>query len=131
VQAPAHVWGEWDQVRLEQVVTNLVTNAIKYGGEKPIAISVERKGDMARLTVSDQGIGISEADQQRLFKPFERATDLHQGRSLGLGLYLVREIVNAHGGHVRLSSQPGAGTTVVVELPLGLGREIADANILH
>ncbi|WP_437525033.1 ATP-binding sensor histidine kinase [Sorangium sp. So ce726] len=118
VQAERAVVGQWDRLRLEQVVTNLLTNAMKYGAGKPVRIVTDGDGAVARLTVSDQGIGISEADQRRVFEAFERATGLHQAQSLGLGLYLVREIVRAHGGRVELQSRLGSGTTFLVELPV-------------
>jgi signal transduction histidine kinase len=118
VQTASHLWGQWDRLRIEQVATNLLTNALKYGAGKPVRVVADVDGCSARLSVSDQGIGISEADQQRVFEAFERATGLHQAQSLGLGLYLVREIVRAHGGRVDLHSRPGSGTTFVVELPI-------------
>ncbi|XYI02330.1 AAA family ATPase [Sorangium sp. So ce1128] len=123
VQATRAVWGQWDRLRLDQVATNLLTNALKYGAGKPVRIVAGADGVGARLSVSDQGIGISESDQRRVFEAFERATGLHQAQSLGLGLYLVREIVRAHGGHVHLYSRPGSGTTFVVELPIEPGVE--------
>ncbi|WP_438039122.1 AAA family ATPase [Sorangium sp. So ce128] len=118
VQAERAVVGQWDRLRLEQVATNLLTNAMKYGAGKPVRIVTDGDGAVARLSVSDQGIGISEADQRRVFEAFERATGLHQAQSLGLGLYLVREIVRAHGGRVDLRSRLGSGTTFLVELPV-------------
>jgi predicted ATPase/signal transduction histidine kinase len=118
VEAPGPVRGNWDRLRLEQVATNLLTNAFKYGAGKPVRVTVRRVGTLARLSVSDQGIGIPPADQAHIFEPFGRATSLHRQQSLGLGLYLVREIVRAHGGRVDLSSEPGAGTTFTVELPV-------------
>ncbi|XYI02375.1 AAA family ATPase [Sorangium sp. So ce1128] len=118
VQATRAIWGQWDRLRLEQVATNLLTNALKYGAGKPVRIVADADGAVARLAVSDQGIGISEPDQRRVFEAFERATGLHQAQSLGLGLYLVREIVRAHGGRVHLHSRPGSGTTFIVELPI-------------
>ncbi|WP_437574587.1 AAA family ATPase [Sorangium sp. So ce887] len=128
VQAERAAWGQWDRLRLEQVATNLLTNAMKYGAGRPVRIVADADGAVARLSVSDQGIGISEADQRRVFEAFERATGLHQAQSLGLGLYLVREIVRAHGGRVDLHSQLGSGTTFVVELPVEPEGEIGLAQ---
>jgi two-component system sensor kinase FixL len=75
-------------------------------------------GGQARMAVIDEGIGILPADQARIFEPFERASALAQQNSLGLGLYLVRQIVQAHGGRIDVVSQPGAGATFEVWLPL-------------
>jgi predicted ATPase/signal transduction histidine kinase len=109
--------GRWDRLRMEQVVTNLITNALKYGAGKPVRVVVTASASQARLSVIDQGIGIAPTDQQRIFEPFERATTLASGHSLGLGLYLVRQIVKAHNGRISLDSHPGSGATFTVELP--------------
>ncbi len=115
--ADAPVVGKWDRLRLEQVMTNLLSNAVKYGKGKPIEVSVEDLGAAARLVVRDQGIGIGAEDQKRIFEPFQRAAPESGYRGLGLGLYIVRQIVEAHRGSVRVESAPGAGATFVVELP--------------
>lgn len=110
--------GAWDRGRIEQVLTNLVTNAIKYGQGQPIEIDVQRSDEYARVSVHDHGIGISPDDQARVFAQFERAVPQRRYGGLGLGLWIVRQIVEAHGGTVRVDSTPGAGSTFVVELPL-------------
>ncbi|WP_224367147.1 hybrid sensor histidine kinase/response regulator [Hyalangium versicolor] len=107
-----------DRLRLEQVVTNLVTNAIKYGAGRPVQIRVEERPEWAAILVRDQGIGIAPEDQTRIFGRFERATSTQQSQSLGLGLYITREIVTAHGGTITVTSQPGQGSTFQVLLPL-------------
>ncbi len=107
-----------DRVRLEQVLNNLLTNAIKYGGGKPVRLKVEQQPDMAALTVRDQGIGIAPQDQARIFNRFERATTTRQSDSLGLGLYIAKEIVTAHGGTITVASELGRGTAFQVLLPL-------------
>ncbi|WP_317987308.1 hybrid sensor histidine kinase/response regulator [Stigmatella hybrida] len=107
-----------DRLRLEQVLNNLLTNALKYGDGKPVCLRVEEREDMAALQVKDQGIGIAPADQSRIFERFERATTTEQSGSLGLGLYIAREIVSAHGGTITVDSQPGQGSTFQVLLPL-------------
>jgi PAS domain S-box-containing protein len=112
------VRGRWDRLRLEQVVTNLLGNAIKYGAGKPIRIAVERADGTAILTVQDQGIGIDAQKIPRLFGRFERAVSSRSYGGLGLGLYIVRQIVEAHGGNIRVASQVGAGSMFTVELPL-------------
>lgn len=113
-----NVVGYWDRLRIEQVVTNLVSNALKYGSGKPVEVMVSRGGPHAVLTVRDHGIGIEPEQQARIFDRFERAVSGSQYSGLGLGLYIVRQIVEAHGGTVRVESQPGAGATFVVTLPL-------------
>jgi two-component system sensor histidine kinase/response regulator len=107
-----------DRLRLEQVLNNLLTNAIKYGGGKPVRLSVAQQADMAALAVKDQGIGIAPEDQARIFGRFERATTTRQSDSLGLGLYIAKEIVTAHGGTISVTSELGRGTTFQVLLPL-------------
>ncbi|WP_437294541.1 AAA family ATPase [Sorangium sp. So ce426] len=112
------VVGFWDRARLEQVLQNLLSNAMKYGMHQPIHVGVRRQGGSALITVRDQGIGIAEEDQARIFDHFERAVSVRNFGGLGLGLYLVRWIVTSHGGTVRVESKPNAGATFVVELPL-------------
>lgn len=111
------VVGRWDRVRLEQVMASLLSNALKFGQSKPVEIAVGGDGERARLEVRDHGIGIPAADQERIFQRFERAAPVHHFGGLGLGLYIAREIVEAHGGAIDLASAPGAGTTVTVTLP--------------
>ncbi len=110
--------GRWDRLRLEQVLTNLISNAVKYGAGKPVEVSVAAGEGKAELTVRDHGIGIAAADQARIFDRFERAVSGYGYGGLGLGLYVVRQIVEALGGSVRVESAPGAGATFTVELPL-------------
>jgi len=110
--------GTWDRSRLEQVVTNLVTNAIKYGAGRPIDVAVEQVEGAVELRVQDRGIGIPAADQQRIFERFERAAPASHYGGLGLGLYISREIALAHGGSIQVTSEPGQGATFRVRLPL-------------
>ncbi|MGZ3448222.1 MAG: ATP-binding protein [Polyangiales bacterium] len=109
--------GAWDRLRLEQVVTNLITNAIKFGERGPIEVEVAVHDTTARLLVRDHGIGIPKEAQARIFDAFERAVPHRRYGGLGLGLYIVRTIVEGLGGTVRLESEPGEGTTFEVELP--------------
>jgi signal transduction histidine kinase len=120
VCAPEPVVGRWDAVRISQVISNLLSNACKYGAGKSIELAVERLEDRARLTVTDHGIGISAADSDRIFEPFERAVSLRSYEGLGLGLYITRRVVAAHGGTIEVKSEVGQGSTFVVELPLSL-----------
>jgi signal transduction histidine kinase len=118
VQAPAALSGVWDEFRIEQVLINLLTNATRYGAGQPIAITVDSQGSCARIVVADRGRGIDPADQERIFGQFERAVDKEQIAGLGLGLYITRQILTAHGGSIEVQSAPGQGATFTVRLPL-------------
>lgn len=118
VLAPAPVPGRWDRTRLEQVTTNLLSNAIKYGKGRPIRVEVRAVDGRARLEVVDHGIGVDPADHERIFQRFERAASPHEFGGLGLGLWIVREILVRLGGSVRVESRLGTGACFVVELPL-------------
>jgi signal transduction histidine kinase len=115
--SPGPVIGRWDKLRLEQVVSNLVSNAMKYGFGAAISVSIEATADLARLGIRDNGIGIAAQDQERIFDRFERAASVQASTSLGLGLWVVRQIVTGLGGIVRVQSCLGAGATFTVELP--------------
>jgi signal transduction histidine kinase len=115
--APACLVGQWDKARIEQAVTNLLSNAIKYGEGKPIDVSIHTVDGQARLVVADQGIGISPSDVERIFGRFERAVSMRHFGGLGLGLYVTRNIVEAHGGTIRVSSRAGHGSSFTIELP--------------
>ncbi|WP_437477648.1 AAA family ATPase [Sorangium sp. So ce1014] len=112
------VVGRWDPSRVEQVLINLLSNAMKYGAGGPIHVVVRAQSERATLVVRDHGMGIAEADQARIFERFERAVSVRNFGGLGLGLYIVRWIVTSHGGTIRVESAPGAGATFIVELPL-------------
>ncbi|MFT3766826.1 MAG: HAMP domain-containing sensor histidine kinase [Minicystis sp.] len=109
--------GRWDRLHLEQVVGNLLANAIKYGAGAPVVIEVEAAGPRARIVVRDHGVGIAPEDQDRIFKRFARATHARTFQGLGLGLWIVRQIVEASGGTITVESRPGAGATFTVDLP--------------
>jgi signal transduction histidine kinase len=109
--------GLWDRTRLDQVVTNLVSNAVKYGLGKPIEVSAEGDDERATLVVRDHGIGIEPRAKERIFDPFARAVSARNYGGLGLGLYIVRTIVDAFGGTVKVDSAPQAGSTFTVVLP--------------
>jgi signal transduction histidine kinase len=117
LSTPGSVVGRWDRVRIEQVITNLLSNAIKFARSTAIEAGVEVDGDTARLVVRDRGMGIAPVDQDRIFERFERAGPSKHFGGLGLGLYITRQIVEAHGGTIRVASTPGEGSTFVVELP--------------
>lgn len=115
--ALAPVVGLWDRLRIEQVVTNLIGNALKYGAGRPVEVRVHRDRSHAVLEVEDHGIGIAAAEQARIFRRFERATSEFGQASLGLGLYIAHEIVLGHRGTIVVSSRLGEGTTFTVRLP--------------
>lgn len=118
----AEVWGSWDLQRLDQVATNLISNAIKYGEGSAVEVSVARGDGLARFTVKDHGPGISPERLPFIFDRFERAVENSSVQGLGLGLYIVKQIVHAHGGSVNVESTEGKGTTFVVSLPTSHGR---------
>lgn len=121
----APVVGDWDRLRVESVVSNLLENALKYGEGRPVALRVDRDGGMARLAVTDHGIGIARENQDRIFERFQRAVGDRIFEGLGVGLWLVRAIVEEHGGTVAVESKPGQGSTFTVLLPCA-GDEQAD-----
>jgi PAS domain S-box-containing protein len=118
LRGEGRVVGRWDRARLEQVVTNLVTNGIKYGAGAPVVVSVRSSAAMALLEVTDRGIGIAPQDLERIFGKFERAVPVRQYGGFGVGLYIVRRLVEALGGAVDVESAPGKGATFRITLPL-------------
>jgi PAS domain S-box-containing protein len=112
------VQGMWDRFRLDQIVTNLLTNAVKFGGGRPIEVSLTRDQEVARLVVRDYGQGIAPEDQGRLFQRFSRLVSSRHFGGFGLGLWIVQQIVQAMGGHISLKSGVGEGATFTVVLPL-------------
>jgi signal transduction histidine kinase len=113
------VWGTFDPVRVGQAVSNLVSNALKYGPGKPISLALKKSPNEARITVRDEGIGIDAQDQARIFSIFERAVDRSNMSGLGIGLYLAKEIIDLHGGNILVSSTPNQGSSFEIILPLG------------
>jgi PAS domain S-box-containing protein len=110
--------GGWDRLRLEQVVTNLLANSFKYGAGSRVEVSLRRDGAQAELIVTDAGPGIAEKDLPRIFERFERAVSMRNYGGMGLGLYVTRQIVNAHGGTVDAGNRPEGGAVFTVRLPL-------------
>jgi len=118
LHATEPVVGTWDEFRIEQVVSNLVSNALRYGGRGPIEVSVYAHKGAARVEVRDHGIGISKENQARIFQQFERVSATHVVAGLGLGLFISEQIVVAHGGSLTVHSTLGEGSTFTVSLPL-------------
>ncbi|MFP2931040.1 sensor histidine kinase, partial [Pyxidicoccus sp. 3LG] len=109
--------GHWDRQRLDRVVTNLLSNALKFGRGQPVEVCIQADADHARVTVRDAGIGIDPEAQQRLFRRFQRVHSGGQHPGTGLGLYIVRQLIEAHGGTIRVQSRSGEGAEFTVELP--------------
>jgi signal transduction histidine kinase len=109
--------GEWDEFRLEQVVVNLLTNALRYGGGQPILVELSQLPGAAAIRVSDHGVGIAPEDRVRVFEQFVRVGDRMRTPGLGLGLYITKQLVEAHGGTISVESTLGEGSTFTVALP--------------
>lgn len=110
--------GVFDRVRIEQVVTNLISNAMKYGGGKPIEIKLTKNSRTAQITVKDYGIGITREQINRIFNLFERGVQGNTYKGLGIGLYITSQIIKAHHGRVMVTSKENHGSEFTVELPL-------------
>jgi signal transduction histidine kinase len=115
----SEVLGRWDRFRIDQLVANLIGNAIKFGLGKPIDISVSSADGHAELVVADQGTGVPAEQRERIFDAFERGVSVQHYGGLGLGLFIVRTIVSRLSGTVRVEGRPGGGSRFVVDLPLG------------
>lgn len=117
ISAEEPVSGHWDRDALEQVTFNLLSNAIKYGAGKPVGVAIAREGGQAVLSVRDHGIGIGEGDRRRIFERFERAVRSEDLPGFGLGLWIARQLVEAHEGTIDVAAAPGAGSLFTVRLP--------------
>lgn len=112
------VMGVWDASRMEQVLSNLLSNALKYGDHSPIEVSVRGSGFQVQIRIRDEGRGISKEDQDRVFHRFERAVKGRSITGLGLGLYIVKRILDLHGGSIQVESELGKGSTFIIDLPI-------------
>jgi len=110
--------GTWDREKMEEVVVNLLTNSIKFAAGHPVEISVLSENGTAKFIIRDHGPGISLNDQARIFQRFERAVSAQHYGGLGLGLYISRQIIEAHHGSIFVKSEPGKGATFTFQLPL-------------
>lgn len=132
VRAEGPIIGLWDPARIDQIANNLVANAVKYGQNKPIEIAARADGEVAELTVRDHGLGIAAENLDRIFQRFERAALPVGYGGLGLGLYIAKELVAAHGGTIAAQSRPGQGTELTVRLPLASSKtELLDDAEQH
>ena len=119
IQAKSSVLGKWDKSRIEQVVTNLISNAIKYGNGKPIEIKIFKSGNQGKFIIKDHGMGIPPHEQKVIFDLFKRASGPGEyTKGLGVGLFITSQIVKIHGGKIKVSSVPTKGTSFTIELPL-------------
>jgi signal transduction histidine kinase len=117
IEEPGPIWGNFDLSRIDQVATNLLSNAIRYGRGAPIIVRAASDGEQARFSVEDGGVGIRPEDQARIFEQYERAAHPTDHAGLGLGLWISRQLVEAMGGTISVSSEVGRGSVFTVELP--------------
>jgi len=117
LSAPDPARGMWDAARIDQVVTNLISNALKYGAGRPIEVSLRVDASQVVLVVRDHGIGIPEDEQSKIFGPFAPVLAATHHAGLGLGLWIAQQIVKANGGRINVDSRPEQGSTFTVELP--------------
>jgi PAS domain S-box-containing protein len=118
LELDATIRGSWDRLRIDQALTNLLSNAVKYGSRNPIGISASSDGSRVTIKVRDQGIGIGEEELPRIFDRFERLNAGSGREGLGLGLWIAKIIVEAHGGAILAESAVGKGSVFTVTLPL-------------
>ena len=110
--------GQWDKFRLDEALSNVISNAIKYGAGHPIDIQLQARDEKAVLVVEDRGIGIAPDDLSRIFGRFERTIASKNYGGLGLGLYITRQIIEQQGGSIRAENRSHGGARFVIELPL-------------
>lgn len=131
VIAPVKLAGKWDQSRMEQVLVNLLSNSMRYGAGKPIEIKLEEVGLDVVLSIKDQGIGIVEKDQKRIFQRFERASPASHYGGLGLGLFVTAQILELHGGDISVKSEPGEGALFQAKFPVRSSSAVLSMPVHH
>lgn len=114
---PPRLVGRWDRMRVEQIFTNLLSNAIRYGASRPIDVRASGDLEQVELSVKDHGVGIADENQHRIFERFERAGKTRSSGGFGIGLWTVRQSSLALGGHVAVKSRLGEGSEFTVVLP--------------
>ncbi|MFY0578641.1 sensor histidine kinase [Cystobacter fuscus] len=124
LQGNASLVARCDPTRIRQVIDNLLSNAVKFGRGKPVEVKLEAWGGLARVTVTDHGIGIDPRDRSRIFERFERAVSSRHYGGFGLGLWIARQVVEAHRGDITVTPTPGGGSTFTLELPLEATAEL-------
>jgi len=117
LDAPTPVSGWWDEFRIEQIVVNLLTNALRYGCQQPVTVTLTVRPDNARVDVRDCGAGIAPENQAKIFEPYERGVGSEGPAGLGLGLYISRQLAEVHEGSLTLESKPGEGAVFSLTLP--------------
>jgi signal transduction histidine kinase len=115
--APPSIIGSWDRARIRQIANNLISNAIKYGRRQPVLIELSATDSSVTISTTDHGIGIDPEKRQKIFERFERAVSLKNYGGFGIGLFITRNLVEAHGGTIRVDSEVGKGARFTVELP--------------
>lgn len=118
IEIGGNFYGVWDKVRIEQVVSNLISNAIKYGEGKPILLKVEKENKSVIISVADKGIGIKDEDKKHIFEIFNRSSDVRSYKGIGVGLFISKKIIEAHGGELDVKSKIGKGSIFIIKLPL-------------
>ena len=112
------IYVNFDEIRMEQVIGNILTNALKYAPESPVTIELKKSSTHIRTEIKDNGPGIEKSKLDKIFTRFERASSHSEVSGLGLGLYISKEIIKAHKGKIWAESGPGKGATFIIELPL-------------
>ena len=132
VEQCKHTIVNWDKMRIEQVISNLLSNAIRYGERRPVTVRVSVIDAHARIDVCDKGLGIAPEDQERIFERFERIRKSDSEiQGLGLGLFITKRIVLSHGGRIWVESEVGKGSCFCVELPLGSNCQNEEEEGVH
>lgn len=110
--------GRWDEFRIEQIIVNLLTNAMRYGGNRDVELTLNKRENSAYVHIRDYGLGITEEEQERIFEKFERGGNKKVSEGLGMGLYIARQLAEAHRGSLTVESKLNEGSTFTLILPI-------------